>query len=174
MEKALAEGTIDARLFTHAGVIEAKLGRTTKAESWLTKARSLQQMLLPSEQQQLAATRPPWRHRTASSRARATEAISSGEEQIAKASVAQQKQGTERPMKTNLTKLTSGRFAGDGGAARRRIASSHMDAPLITLDPAANTTDVYAFVDQDGAPKEPCRRPGRLSPPGSRHRAEQI
>jgi uncharacterized protein DUF4331 len=27
-------------------------------------------------------------------------------------------------------------------------ASSHMDAPLITLDPAANTTDVYAFVSQ--------------------------
>ena len=25
------------------------------------------------------------------------------------------------------------------------VASSHMDAPLITLDPAANTTDVYAF-----------------------------
>lgn len=25
-------------------------------------------------------------------------------------------------------------------------ASSHMDAPLITLDPAANTTDVYSFV----------------------------
>ena len=25
-------------------------------------------------------------------------------------------------------------------------ASSHMDAPLITLDHAANTTDVYAFV----------------------------
>jgi len=32
-------------------------------------------------------------------------------------------------------------------------ASSHMDAPLITLDPAANTTDVYAFVDQDGSAK---------------------
>ena len=28
-------------------------------------------------------------------------------------------------------------------------ASSHMDAPLITLDPAANTTDVYAFVSQN-------------------------
>src|SRR5437016_11470605 len=28
------------------------------------------------------------------------------------------------------------------------MASSHMDAPLITLDPAANTTDVYAFVSQ--------------------------
>jgi hypothetical protein len=33
------------------------------------------------------------------------------------------------------------------------LASSHMDAPLITLDPAANTTDVYAFVDQDGGQK---------------------
>src|SRR6266581_3441963 len=30
-------------------------------------------------------------------------------------------------------------------------ASSHMDAPLITRDPPANTTDVYAFVDQDGS-----------------------
>ncbi len=28
------------------------------------------------------------------------------------------------------------------------FASSHMDAPLIVLDPAANTTDVYAFVSQ--------------------------
>jgi len=33
------------------------------------------------------------------------------------------------------------------------LASSHMDAPLITLDPSANTTDVYAFVDQDGDEK---------------------
>lgn len=32
-----------------------------------------------------------------------------------------------------------------GGAS---YASSHMDAPLITLDDAANTTDVYAFVSQ--------------------------
>ena len=28
------------------------------------------------------------------------------------------------------------------------FASSHMDAPLITLDDAANTTDVYAFVSE--------------------------
>lgn len=33
------------------------------------------------------------------------------------------------------------------------FGSSHMDAPLITLDPAANTTDVYAFVDQDNGEK---------------------
>jgi len=32
-------------------------------------------------------------------------------------------------------------------------ASSHMDAPLIILDPAANTTDVYAFVDQESGQK---------------------
>jgi len=30
----------------------------------------------------------------------------------------------------------------------RAVASSHMDAPLITLDPSANTTDVYAFVSE--------------------------
>jgi hypothetical protein len=29
------------------------------------------------------------------------------------------------------------------------LASSHMDAPMITMDPAANTTDVYAFVSPD-------------------------
>jgi len=40
--------------------------------------------------------------------------------------------------------LVAGLFAGQASA------SSHMDAPLVTLDPAANTTDVYAFVDQDG------------------------
>jgi len=33
------------------------------------------------------------------------------------------------------------------------MASSHMDAPLITLDPAANTTDVYAFVQSVGGVK---------------------
>ncbi|MES2593991.1 MAG: DUF4331 domain-containing protein [Verrucomicrobiota bacterium] len=32
-------------------------------------------------------------------------------------------------------------------------ASSHMDAPLITLDPAANTTDVYAFVSTQNSVK---------------------
>ena len=36
------------------------------------------------------------------------------------------------------------------GAAQ---ASSHMDAPLITRDPAANTTDVYAFVQNENGTK---------------------
>ena len=33
------------------------------------------------------------------------------------------------------------------------FASSHQDAPLVVLDPAANTTDVYAFVDQESGEK---------------------
>src|SRR5262245_59219868 len=33
------------------------------------------------------------------------------------------------------------------------MASSHMDAPLIILDPAANTTDVYAFVQVENGAK---------------------
>src|SRR5215510_9372633 len=33
------------------------------------------------------------------------------------------------------------------------VASSHMDAPLIVLDPAANTTDVYAFVQVENGVK---------------------
>ena len=38
-----------------------------------------------------------------------------------------------------------------GLAASSAYASSHMDAPLITLDDPANTTDVYAFVsERDG------------------------
>jgi Domain of unknown function (DUF4331) len=55
-------------------------------------------------------------------------------------------------MKTNLTKLTTAFLLVTAlpGAA---YASSHMDAPLITLDPAANTTDVYAFVDEDDGQK---------------------
>src|SRR5213592_4809158 len=32
-------------------------------------------------------------------------------------------------------------------------ASSHMDAPLIIRDPAANTTDVYAFVQVENGAK---------------------
>lgn len=37
------------------------------------------------------------------------------------------------------------------GAPAALRASSHMDAPLITLDPAANTTDVYAFVHDNAS-----------------------
>jgi uncharacterized protein DUF4331 len=52
------------------------------------------------------------------------------------------------PRKLGATMLVAAAIA--AGAAQ---ASSHMDAPLVVLDPAANTTDVYAFVDQDGTDK---------------------
>ena len=56
-----------------------------------------------------------------------------------------------QPLTTSLrTSAVALTFSALGTAA---FASSHMDAPLITLDPAANTTDVYAFVDQDGDQK---------------------
>jgi Domain of unknown function (DUF4331) len=53
-------------------------------------------------------------------------------------------------MKKAWYRLAAGLLTGSslliGEAA---LASSHMDAPLITLDDPANTTDVYAFVSQD-------------------------
>jgi uncharacterized protein DUF4331 len=55
-------------------------------------------------------------------------------------------------MKTNLTKLT-GAFLLVTALSGAAYASSHMDAPLITRDPAANTTDVYAFVTKENRQK---------------------
>jgi len=46
-------------------------------------------------------------------------------------------------MKSYITHTCA--FAATLLAATSALASSHMDAPLVTLDPAANTTDVYAF-----------------------------
>lgn len=43
-----------------------------------------------------------------------------------------------------ISMLISGSFW-----ASSSLATSHMDAPLITLDDPANTTDVYAFVSED-------------------------
>lgn len=50
-------------------------------------------------------------------------------------------------MKSTLGILTAGMLAFSSAVGPVPLrASSHMDAPLITRDPAANTTDVYAFV----------------------------
>ena len=53
-------------------------------------------------------------------------------------------------MKRNVINLT---MLVAGMTAAQCFASSHMDAPLITLDPSANTTDVYAFVHEDNGSK---------------------
>ncbi|MDQ6860578.1 MAG: DUF4331 domain-containing protein [Verrucomicrobiota bacterium] len=57
-------------------------------------------------------------------------------------------------MKRKLNHIAAAAVIALTCAARPGYASSHMDAPLITLDPAANTTDVYAFLhkrETDGA-----------------------
>ena len=53
MDRALEEGTRDARLFLHAGVIAAAGGEDSAAVQWLEEAAAMRQMLMPSEQQQL-------------------------------------------------------------------------------------------------------------------------
>lgn len=49
-------------------------------------------------------------------------------------------------MKNNRLLHLAATLAMSGAFPAAMHASSHMDAPLITLDPAANTTDVYAFI----------------------------
>ena len=58
---ALSEGTADARLYLHAGVIASLNGDNRQAQRWLKAAAAIQQMLLPSEREQLEA----WRRRAA-------------------------------------------------------------------------------------------------------------
>jgi len=53
MQRALAEGTQDARLFFHAGIIASQAGRSADAEQWLRKASELSHLLLPSERNEL-------------------------------------------------------------------------------------------------------------------------
>ncbi len=62
-KQALSEGTVDARLFLHAGIIAALNNDITQAKRWLQKASVIQQMLLPSERKQLEA----WRKKVHSS-----------------------------------------------------------------------------------------------------------
>jgi tetratricopeptide (TPR) repeat protein len=57
IKRALAEGTQDARLFYHAGIIAAKAGRQAEARRLLGKSDEIRQMLLPSEREQLSQFR---------------------------------------------------------------------------------------------------------------------
>jgi tetratricopeptide (TPR) repeat protein len=53
MDQALSEGTADARLYFHAGIIAALNNDDKEARRWLNEAAAIQRMLLPSEQVQL-------------------------------------------------------------------------------------------------------------------------
>jgi tetratricopeptide (TPR) repeat protein len=59
MNRALSEGTADARLYLHAGIIAALNNDNKQAKHWLQEAAAIKQMLLPSERMQLDA----WRER---------------------------------------------------------------------------------------------------------------
>ncbi len=49
IQTALSEGTQDARLFLHAGVIADSIGEADAARHWLARAEKLRHMLFPSE-----------------------------------------------------------------------------------------------------------------------------
>jgi tetratricopeptide (TPR) repeat protein len=53
IQRALAEGTEDGRLFFHAGMIASRAGHATDAKYWLRKASELSHLLLPSERNEL-------------------------------------------------------------------------------------------------------------------------
>jgi tetratricopeptide (TPR) repeat protein len=53
MQRAMAEGTQDARLFFHAGIIASQAGHSADGERWLRKASELSHLLLPSERNEL-------------------------------------------------------------------------------------------------------------------------
>ncbi len=53
IQRALAEGTRDARLFLHAAVISAHTGHTSQARQYLKQATALQLLLLASEKERL-------------------------------------------------------------------------------------------------------------------------
>jgi len=53
MQRALAEGTKDARLFFHAALIASRVGNAAEAKRWLGKASTLSRLLLPSERSEL-------------------------------------------------------------------------------------------------------------------------
>lgn len=53
MQRALMEGTQDARLFLHAGIIASQTGHSADAELWLRKASELSHLLLPAERNEL-------------------------------------------------------------------------------------------------------------------------
>jgi tetratricopeptide (TPR) repeat protein len=57
MQQALALGTQDARLWLHAGVIAARIGKPTEASEWLRKAEERQAQLLPSENAHLRSAK---------------------------------------------------------------------------------------------------------------------
>lgn len=58
MRQALSEGTKDARLFYHAGVIAAAAGKTDQARDFFVQAKASEETLMPSERSALERNIP--------------------------------------------------------------------------------------------------------------------
>ena len=67
-EKALAEGTQDARLFLHAGTIALAAGEGKQARAWLDQSFAIKHMLFPSEQIRLLEARDRLQRESTSTR----------------------------------------------------------------------------------------------------------
>jgi tetratricopeptide (TPR) repeat protein len=78
LQRALAEGTRDARLFFHAGMISSKAGQSVDAERWLRKASELSHLLLPSERNELQNAMARGAEKTAAVAANPQKVFSSG------------------------------------------------------------------------------------------------
>jgi hypothetical protein len=61
MDRALAEGTQDARLFYHAAQIAAHAGQPEDARRFQDQAFALKHLLLPSERERLTINHKPKR-----------------------------------------------------------------------------------------------------------------
>ena len=128
-------------------VIDAAAGRPGEAAALARRRQStLRAMLLPSESAELS----PTADRTPSMR----------------------RVDMKKSPYRVLPIIAAGGFLLAGPSAAR--ASSHMDAPLITLDDAANTTDVYAFVRERERQQDARDRSRRLPVRGAGHRPEQV
>ena len=64
IQRALAEGTKDSRLFLHAAVIAAQNGQNNQARKWIEQSNASKQMLFPSERNLLQT----WRKRILTSK----------------------------------------------------------------------------------------------------------
>ena len=141
MRRALAEGTTDARLFYHAGVIAAAANDRAEAPALARQGRrdSTNAPAFGASRARQVARRREDRNVTLAKGGNRfwEEKLRKGDLMIAQ-------------FKRLAAAVAVGSLALGSAPA---LGSSHMDAPLIVLDPAANTTDVYAFVDENGAQK---------------------
>jgi len=79
MQRALAEGTEDGRLFFHAAIIASRAGDAADAKRWLRKVSGLTHLLLPSERDELQNLADPDTKQSVSAESNSEKLFRSGE-----------------------------------------------------------------------------------------------